>query len=92
MKLAYLTIAILLSLLACSSSKTNFNAMSVAEIAAYNRTVSTWDQVICREFTHVSSRIPRRRCDSRMNWQQGVVNAVNGLGTAVSGQQTIGVD
>ncbi|MDA1371673.1 MAG: hypothetical protein O2971_13060 [Proteobacteria bacterium] len=92
MKLIYLKFAILLSLLACSSAKTNFNAMSAAEIADFNRTVSTWDQVICREQAHVSSRIPRRRCDTRINWQHGVVNDVNGLGTAVSGQQQIGVD
>ena len=66
--------------------------MSNAELAAYNQTASTWDQVICREQEHVRSRIPRRRCDTRWNWQQGVVRDVNALGTAVSGQQQIGVN
>jgi len=92
MKTINLSFIILLTLIACSSSTINFSTMSSAELAAYNQTVRTWDQVICREQEHVRSRIPRRRCDTRMNWQQGVVSDVNALGTAVSGQQQISVN
>ena len=92
MKTIYLGFTILLTLIACSSSKMNFNTMSNTEIDAYNLNASTWDQVICREQEHVRSRIPRRRCDTRWNWQQGVVADVNALGTAVSGKQAIGVN
>jgi hypothetical protein len=92
MKTIYLSFTILLMLIACSSSKINFNTMSNAELAAYNQNASTWDQVFCRELEHVRSRIPRRRCDTRMNWQLGVVRDVTGLGTADTGKQKIGVN
>ena len=92
MKTIYLSFTILLTLMACSSSKMNFNTMSNTEIAAYNLKTSTWDQVICREQEHVRSRVPRRRCDTRWNWQRGVVSEVDTLGTVDTGKQKIDVN
>ena len=66
--------------------------MSSTEIAAYNQTVGTWDQFICRELDHIQSRIPRRRCDTRWNWQQGIVRAVDTLVTADPGKLDIEVN
>jgi len=78
-----------LTFIACGSSLPNFNTMNEAEIAAYNRKVSTWNQVICREETHIRSRIPRRRCQTRIAWQQDVISDVGQVGTASSGQDQI---
>ena len=78
-----------LTFIACASSLPNFNTMNDAEIAAYNRKVSTWNQVICREETHIRSRIPRRRCQTRIAWQQDVISDVGQVGTASSGQDQI---
>tara|TARA_B100000959_G_scaffold142224_1_gene149284 strand:+ start:4729 stop:5004 length:276 start_codon:yes stop_codon:yes gene_type:complete len=83
--------AVLLTLFACGSSA-NFNMMSNDEITSYNQSVGTWGQVICREEDHVRSRIPRRRCQTRLAWQQGVIGDVGQLGTASPGKDQIGVD
>ena len=84
-----LIITLALTFIACASSLPNFNTMSDAEIAEYNRKVSTWNQVICREETHIRSRIPRRRCLTRIAWQQDVISDVGQVGTAGSGQDQI---
>ena len=63
--------------------------MNDAEIAAYNRKVGTWNQVMCREESHIRSRIPRRRCQTRIAWQQDVISDVGQVGTASSGQDQI---
>ncbi|MDP6414633.1 MAG: hypothetical protein QGG54_06335 [Gammaproteobacteria bacterium] len=91
MKKITLSVVPLLLLVACVSTP-NFNRMSNDEIAEYNQTASTWDQVICREQKHVRSRIPRRRCQTRLAWQQGVIGDVEQMATADPGQQKIGVD
>jgi len=78
-----------LTFVGCGSSLPNFVSMNDIEIAAYNRTVSAWDQVICREESHIRSRIPRRRCQTRMAWQQDIISAVGQVGTAGSGQDQI---
>ena len=46
-------------------------------------------RVICREETHIRSRIPRRRCLTRIAWQQDVISDVGQVGTAGSGQDQI---
>ena len=84
-----LFITLALTFIACASSLPNFNTMSDAEIAEYNRKVSTWNQVICREETLIRSRIPRRRCLTRIAWQQDVISDVGQVGTAGSGQDQI---
>jgi hypothetical protein len=78
-----------LTFIACGSSLPNFNTMNDAEIAAYNRKVGTWNQVMCREESHIRSRIPRRRCQTRIAWQQDVISDVGQVGTASSGQDQI---
>ena len=78
-----------LTFIACGSSLPNFNTMNDAEIAAYNRKVGTWNQVMCREESHIRSRIPRRRCLTRIAWQQDVISDVGQVGTASSGQDQI---
>ena len=65
-----------LTFVACGSTLPNFVSMNDIEIAAYNRTV-------------IRSRIPRRRCQTRMAWQQDIISAVGQVGTAGSGQDQI---
>ena len=84
-----LFITLALTFVACASSLPNFNTMNDAEIAAYNRKVGTWNQVMCREESHIRSRIPRRRCQTRIAWQQDVISDVGQVGTASSGQDQI---
>ncbi|MFP6810497.1 MAG: hypothetical protein VB960_05570 [Pseudohongiellaceae bacterium] len=84
-----LFITLALTFIACASSLPNFNTMNDAEIAAYNRKVGTWNQVMCREESHIRSRIPRRRCLTRIAWQQDVISDVGQVGTASSGQDQI---
>ncbi len=58
----FFTSLVCLAAISCSSSGTNFNNMSDAEIAAYNQTVPLVDSVICTERGDTSSRLRRRSC------------------------------
>ena len=87
----FLVVAIFV-LASCNSSRINFNSMSDAEIRAYNQTVGQWEQVFCEEIASVRSRVPRRRCQTRLEMQQENVGNVGTLNTAGSGQDRFGTN
>ncbi len=66
----------------------SFNRMSDQEILAFNVGRSPAEQVICVERTSLSSRIPRRECNTRAAfYEESMINA-GFINTASAGLPT----
>ena len=61
-----ITLMVVLPLLlaACSNLSKHPRNMSEAELYSYNASRPTLQQVVCRDMTHTSSRIRKRRCST----------------------------
>jgi hypothetical protein len=74
---------VLLTLLVSCKTHPSFNSMSFDEVMAYNRGRPPAEQVVCVERTSLSSRIPRRRCNTRSAFYEesqknaGVINTAS---------------
>lgn len=84
MKRVLLSAFIPLQLTACLTHPA-FNKMSIAEILAYNEGRPPAEQVICVERTSLSSRIPRRECNTRMSFYEESLNNAGLINTASAG-------
>lgn len=72
-KTYYLTLAIL-PLAACTvSDLPDFERLSPAELAQYNRSVEFWDQVYCVDDIRAGSHIRRRHCETLMELQENLL-------------------
>jgi hypothetical protein len=78
---------VLPSLLTACLSHPDFDRMSIPEILAYNEGQKPQNQVICVERTKLSSRIPKRECNTRIAFYEESMNAAGLINTASAGLQ-----
>ena len=91
MKQLLLLVAYATALAACQMPRVSFSRMSEVEIAAYNASVDTWEQVHCVEETRIGSHIPRRHCMTLREIQEGNANEVgmlNAMSVGTTGLST----
>ncbi|MDP1931117.1 MAG: hypothetical protein Q8L60_06655 [Gammaproteobacteria bacterium] len=75
----------------CTSSDTNFRAMSAEQLAAHNAGLSAGDQVVCVEERRTGSHLKRTVCMTNREFQLrdlGVTDDINSAGV----DNRVGID